>query len=151
MQGALSQEDHGGRAARHAGSEMNQEVVGKTHRYRDLGFSVLKASLPPDLAAQMLASFESDLPKWAADCKLEMETYLTVVNKWSHWNDRVATMTETIAPILRPQVGTFNLWFHVQSILDLLQSRTTNPMISHPTLQKNMGRTRMKGTRAFCR
>ena len=72
--------------------------------YKDTGFCILSSALPPEVAADMLHAFESDLKLWAADCELPLRTYLAVVNKWSHWNSRVASMTETIAPILRPQV-----------------------------------------------
>ena len=72
--------------------------------YKDEGFCVLSSALPPEVAADLLCAFESDLQLWAADCELPLQTYLGVVNKWSHWNSRVASMTETIAPILRPKV-----------------------------------------------
>eukprot|EP00438_Fugacium_kawagutii_P035479 Skav215826 [mRNA] locus=scaffold2501:28277:39759:+ [translate_table: standard] len=76
----------------------------QSEEYKRLGYSVLETALPADVASNMLADFESDLSSWASDCDLDRETYLGVVNKWSHWNSRVAVMTEQIAPMLRPRV-----------------------------------------------
>ena len=72
--------------------------------YKRLGFCVLSSALAPNVASEVLHSFESALPVWAADSDLPVETYLQVVNKWSHWNPVVATMVERIAPFLRPRV-----------------------------------------------
>ena len=76
----------------------------QTGQYQELGFCVLSSALPMDFAAKIFESFESEIPTWAADCGLDLGSYLQVVNKWSHWNPRVAEMTEKIAPFLRPQV-----------------------------------------------
>lgn len=86
-------------------AEPSLSSLSAAEEYKKLGYSVLQAALPGEIAAEMLESFESDLASWAGDCDLDLETYLKVVNKWSHWNPRVASMCEEIAPLLRPLVA----------------------------------------------
>ncbi|CAJ1331074.1 unnamed protein product, partial [Effrenium voratum] len=85
-------------------AEPKGQLRKEANDYRELGYSILTSALPSNVAATMLESFESDLPLWAADCGLSVETYLGVVNKWSHWNSRVASMVEQLGPLLRPRV-----------------------------------------------
>ena len=84
-----------------AGESLPSAPTDDRDAYNNLGFCILKSCLNAELVRKLGADFEASIANFAKDTNLSLEEYLSVINKWPHWNAMVMYIMEVFGPLLR--------------------------------------------------
>ena len=81
------------------------DITAPAQAFRDDGYAVLPQCLDGALCRRLGATFEGSISQFAKDNGVTRAEYLSVVNKWPHWNTVVMDAMEVLAQALRREVA----------------------------------------------